>query len=62
MAALSSEVPARRVRASIDSRTTNLGAELGVVDSMALCEEKLKGTFTENPWRALQIGGHLDHL
>jgi hypothetical protein len=29
---------------------------------MALCEETLKGTFTENPWEALQTGGHLDHL
>jgi hypothetical protein len=48
--------------AGIDSRTTKLGAELGVVDSMALCEEKLKGTFTESPWEALQTDGHLGHL
>jgi hypothetical protein len=43
--------------AGIESRTTKLVAELSVVDSMALCEEK--GTFTEIPWEALQTGGHM---
>jgi hypothetical protein len=29
---------------------------------MALCEEKLEGTFTENPWKALQTGGHMSEI
>ena len=39
--------------AGIDSRTTKLGAELGVVDSMALFEEK------SNEGRSTRIRGKL---
>ena len=48
---------------SIDSRTTKLGAELGVVDLMAWFEEKSnQGRSNRESWEALQTDGHLDHL